>query len=324
MILIRAIVLKSREYLGVEHNNCRYLLILLSMFLTIGRRVICNTSGSGKTRRMLEGLTKYWGFYIVAALDDNGVGVRDLPDALDEIAQYKEWQTDLKSLPLEDRANQDDCNSVIASRQLLKVLAARIAVFELFLEVAIQVDGWLLEKHKRIWLLFQLSDELMSYTTHHPFVRIIRNCLHNASDDALQALVNRLDDIRFKYMSRSHFIFGLDELQRATRSYPNAFVSSSTPTQFRSIVREIAKVFNRSAVKLVVSGTGLSVEDLREAIAPGVSKPTESIVLFHDLGMFDTWPKLKAFLDRYIPASVLESDSGLHLQKRIREYLLGR
>jgi hypothetical protein len=273
---------------------------------------------------MLEGLTKYWGFYIVAALDDNGVGVRDLPDALDDIAQYNGWQTDLKSLPLEDRANQNDCNSLIASRQLLKVLAARIAVFELFLDVAIQVDGELQEKHKRIWLLFQLSDELMSYTTHHPFVRIIRNCLHNASDDALQALVNRLDDIRFKYMPRSRFIFGLDEAQRATRSYPNSFVSSSTPTQFRSIVREIAKVFNRSAVKLVVSGTGLSVEDLREAISSGVSKPTEAVVLFHDLGMFDTWPKLKAFLDRYIPTSLLDSDSGLYLQKRIREYLLGR
>jgi hypothetical protein len=60
------------------------------------------------------------------------------------------------SLRLADtRARQNDLNSRIAWKQLQKILAARTVVFKLFLQLAIKVDGELLEKHKRIWLLFQ-------------------------------------------------------------------------------------------------------------------------------------------------------------------------
>ena len=35
-------------------------------------RFVCNISGSGKTRRILEGLMTSWGLYFVAAQDNNG------------------------------------------------------------------------------------------------------------------------------------------------------------------------------------------------------------------------------------------------------------
>lgn len=38
---------------------------------------------------MLEGLTKYWGFYLVAVWDVNGVGIQDLHDALVEVNVYE-------------------------------------------------------------------------------------------------------------------------------------------------------------------------------------------------------------------------------------------
>ena len=73
-----------------------------------------------------------------------------------------------------------------------------------------------------------------------------------------------------------------------------------------------------------MSVTGRSPVELEDVMASGVSKPAEGITLFHNLGMFDTWPKLKPFLERYIPTSFLETPSGYCLQKRIQEYLLGR
>ena len=121
--------------------------------------LICNTSGSGKTRRMLEGLTKYWGFYFVATPGSNGVGVRDLRGALDDVAQYPEWAPDLKPFKSEERAAQHKINCCIASLHLRRVVAARIVIFELFLQLAMEVDGTLQEKHKRTWLLLQLSDD---------------------------------------------------------------------------------------------------------------------------------------------------------------------
>ena len=271
---------------------------------------------------MLEGLAKYWGFYMVAVRDVNDVGIRDLHDVLVEVNGYEEWISDLSLLPPAQRASQNQVNSLIASKLLKKVLAARIVVFKLFLELAILVDGELQEKHKRIWLLFQLSDSLCGAL--HPFVQIIRNCLQNASHDALDILVGRLNRIRDNCFPKSQFIVGLDEAQHAARLYPNSFISSTNNEVFRSIIREMATVFTKSSIKLVVSGTGLSLDDLTEAMGSGVSKPSEGIQQFHQLGMFDTWLKLKSFLERYVPATVLESHSGYRLQQRIREYLQGR
>jgi len=59
-------------------------------------RFVCNTSGSGKTRRILEGLTKSLGLYFVAARDNNGVGVNDLEAALDDVGQYEDWAVDIR------------------------------------------------------------------------------------------------------------------------------------------------------------------------------------------------------------------------------------
>ena len=269
----------------------------------------------------MEGLTKYWGFYFVAAPDINGVGIQDLQDALEAFVEYQDWISDILTLPSGERARQNELNSLIASKHLRRVLAARIVVFQLFLQLAIVVDGQLQEKHKRIWLLFQLSDKLGR--TEHPFVKMIK-CLRSASNEALVILVERLSGIRDKYLPQSDFILGVDEAQRAAGLYPHCFISSNSENVPRSIIREIVRVFTKLPIKLVVSGTGLSLADLHEAMASGVSKPAEGCKVFHELGMFDTWSKLKPFLERYVPASILESVSGRSLQLRIREYLLGR
>ena len=185
----------------------------------------------------MEGLTKYWGFYFVATPDANGVGVRDLKDALDNVAEHEAWISDITPLLPGERVRQNELNSRIASKHLRKVLAARIVVFQLFLRLAIDVDGQLLEKHKRIWLLFQLSNRLGG--TLHPFLRIIRQSLRHASDEALMTLVQRLDGILEKYLPQAHFIIGLDEAQCAARLYPYSFISSTSNTLFRSIICKI-------------------------------------------------------------------------------------
>jgi hypothetical protein len=105
--------------------------------------------------------------------------------------------------------------------------------------------------------------------------------------------------------------------------YPRSFISSTNTHAFRSIIREIFKVFTTTRIKLIVSGTDLSLADLEDSMASRVSKRA-GVLLFHKLGMFDTWPKLESFLERYVPASILYSPSGYRLQHRMREYLQGR
>ena len=272
----------------------------------------------------MEALTVYWGFYLVATPDVNGVGIRDLHDALDLVAEYRQWDPNLRPLTPEERIAQDEINRQIASRAFRRVLAARIVVFQFFLQVAIQIDGHLQEKHKRIWLLFQLFDQLHPQGGgSHPFIQII-NKLRHASDDALDNLINRIDGIINDYFPCSRLILAIDEAQWAARLYPHSGMLSSCPGAFRSIIRDMVKVFTKVPVKLVISGTGVSLVDLEDNVASGVGKSPHKVKVLHELGMFDTWPKLMKFVGRYVPASFLENPSGYRLQQRMQDYLLGR
>ena len=113
---------------------------------------MCNTSGFGKTRELLEGLTKYWGFYFVTAQDVRKVSVFDMMNnALDSMPTYEGWTQNLKSVPIENREACELLNRNTASGVLQKVFAARTVVFELFLQLCKELDGGLKDKHKFMW-----------------------------------------------------------------------------------------------------------------------------------------------------------------------------
>jgi hypothetical protein len=88
----------------------------------------------------------------------------------------------------------------------------------------------------------------------------------------------------------------------------------------RFIICEVVKVFTKLPIKLIVSGTGVLLQDLQDAIVSRVSKP-DAVQLFHKLGMFDIWPKLKSFIDHYISTHIFNSSSGLHLEQQMKKYL---
>jgi hypothetical protein len=75
----------------------------------------------------------------------------------------------------------------------MKVLAAQMVVFKLFLELTVKMDGHLQEKHKHAWLMFQISNVLdCSDLFRHSFIQVNINCLGDATPEALEVLVGRL------------------------------------------------------------------------------------------------------------------------------------
>ena len=285
---------------------------------------VCNTSGSGKTRLILEGLIKYWGLYFVVARDENNVGVDDLENVLNDIDLYKDWTDDLRIFNGPAQQEREKSNIQISNRAVKKVLAARLVVFELFLQLAVAPDRRILPEHPRIWLLFQLCNPLPGFETPHPFITMKR-CLDRASDRALTFLINDFERrVHQQYFPTSKFFITLDEAQVASRLNRFSFLSSSDRTKSRSVLREIVKVFSVLVSQIVVSGTGLSLEDVEDDLTSGVGKPRGRFKTFVDFGMLDDPLKLGATLRKYIPPFMLESDSGKSLQLRIREYLPGR
>jgi len=128
--------------------------------------------------------------------------------------------------------------------------------------------------------------------------------------------------LRMLYFPESRFTIVLDEAQQAVRLHRFSFLSANELTKFRTILREIVKVFSSLVVKIVVSGTGLSLE-VEEALHSSVAKPLGQFETFVDLGMFDDPLKLEATVEQYIPSHILESSSGKSLRLRILEYLPG-
>jgi hypothetical protein len=76
-------------------------------------------------------------------------------------------------------------------------------------------------------------------------------------------------------------MIGLDEAQHAIRFYPHSFTSFVNPEGLRSTVR--GAVITKLPGRLVVSGTGLLLMELQDAMASGVSNPFGAIAWFHKL-----------------------------------------
>jgi hypothetical protein len=202
----------------------------------------------------LEGFTKSWGLYFVAARDYNGVGVNDLEAALDDIGGYEDWTVDIRPYGGQDRNNRNKFNIHISNRAIRKVIAARLVVFRLFLQLAEARNGNVGPEHQRLWLLFQLSNPLPGFETPHPFVTM-NKCLKRASDGALRTLIQDFEQIRLEYFPETRFTIALDDAQQAVRLYRSCFLSSGEPFKVRSILREIVKVFSSLTVRIIVSGT---------------------------------------------------------------------
>jgi hypothetical protein len=267
----------------------------------------------------------------VATVDTNHVGVGDMKAAISAVSNYPDWTEDLRNCAADQRAAREASNRRITTKVLMKVLAARMIVFELFLELAVKMDGQLQEKHTHAWLMFQISNVLnRSNPDQHPFIQVNNECLGGASPEALVALVGRLRSIRTKYFpSAAHFFLVVDEAQVAAASSPYAFLSCNDGAKPRSLLREVIRVgadLGNPIIKLIVSGTGLSLETVNEVLASGVGKPATDggFDVFHDVGSFGTQESQRAYLDRYVPQSVLASSSGQILCKRICNWLLGR
>jgi hypothetical protein len=156
-------------------------------------RILCNTSGSGKTRLLFEGLCRHYGFCFVAAQGPDGIGARDLEGMIKRMGHSPGWVDDIFTDPAPEKvsiANRQ--NNSIASDRISKVLFARWMVFQLFIEVAKEIYGEdLNDDIKKRWLLFQILP-LVRVGEKDPFLAFINICLVGVTVDVLDSLNTQL------------------------------------------------------------------------------------------------------------------------------------
>jgi hypothetical protein len=283
--------------------------------------ILCNTSGTGKTRLLFEGLCKHWGFYFVSARDTNGIGAQDLEFMIERMSTTDGWVENIfKDRAPEDIVDANVENEKIAFNWIYKVLLARWMVFRTFIEVAKKQNGGLLPNNiKRDWLIFQLLP-LVVADGKHPFLAFVNSCLAGAS---LQTLLELLDAtgpaaILGSAFDHDNFFYILDEAQVAAERHMGAFADAS------NTVRAWSRVSTEASIKFIVSGTGFSFDLFQTILVLGVGKVPDRWDVVRHTGDFKNSGTQLSYISRYLPPSFLRSESSTGLVSRMFEWLRGR
>ncbi|GAW07456.1 hypothetical protein LENED_009446 [Lentinula edodes] len=109
---------------------------------------LVNSSGTGKTRLLYEGLCKHWGLFFTAAVDSSDLGSIDVDLIIDEYLPYERSFTAV--LRNEDATPDSKAvltNVALAHRSFSGILLARLLTFKLYVELV--AKGEFQEIHKK-------------------------------------------------------------------------------------------------------------------------------------------------------------------------------
>ncbi|KAI3615614.1 hypothetical protein WG66_011849 [Moniliophthora roreri] len=311
--------------------------------------LLVNVSGSGKTRIVLEGLSRNWGFYFICQDDGTSIGSQDLPIAM---------QHRLKNHPLfkeilpEDPSSSDVLkdqlayNCDIANRIFAEVLLARLVVFEQFLD-SMKLD---MEKpenrdcgistYRERWLTLQARPGLLECDD-DIFASLVEAMhLESQSLQTLKSEVSRVRDSILKKLAvydTSRFFLVIDEAQVAATTFPHAFRSAEQNLKggvgrkdrpvLRQIIHGWTELLKVSATKTcasyVITGTGVSLLDITEAVASSTGKKS-GFATAYLTGAFDSAEDQRAYIEKYIPEVILNSEIGKILAERMWFWFRGR
>jgi hypothetical protein len=267
-------------------------------------------------------LCRRWGFYFVARRDRSCIGSGDLWQLTSELDQAHDYERAKKRKD----ANPNDEDAIkhirkTAERRLAQLLLARFLLLNLLVEEARKIPGGLQEKeHRRLWVLLQAQpNQLFGKIDGKDFKEDIftelSRLLRYASISDLRArilmlrqdLSPLLTDVvnpAHGQLQRPPFFCVLDKVQVTATLRHGEFMSGDNSTK-RPLLREIwllwSNLFPPSQMRLVLSGTGIELQALRDTLDSSVLKG-ECYDIKSDIGAFDDPISQAEYIKRYIPA----------------------
>jgi len=282
---------------------------------------LINTSGSGKTRVLIEGLRENWGFYLTFSSLD-GTGSNDMGFLMELYTALGFTQT----LPSSTTQHSPKLNR---NRQMVcdlswQVLVARLLVFRMFLEEArkLRPEGSL-DNYRDHWVYFQLQpSEVTGNDIFGHMTKILSDARNENLDDACLDLAR---DIRSKYLSMEDFYIVLDAAQLAAGSCTGASRSYVDPKQSPPLLEIIMDSFDWLRIgHTIVSGTGLSLNIVSQAMGSCVAKQGVKTLTVTEIGAFDSELAQRTYILQYLPSFYVDTPSGEALLDRAWHWLRGR
>jgi len=243
------------------------------------------------------------------------------------------WTADVFNLNSTNilNANAGNRNQNIAINKISKAILARWVVFKTFMEVAeeLEVDP-LQDNIKLDWLLFQVLPSVrINYKD--PFLALISPALDSVQSDVLQSLRDEFSPKSVLGSSfdatTDSFFYVIDEAQVAGGQHMGAF-SDQAGAEKRPVLRPIIQQMvaeEQIGVRVIISGTGFSLELFKTLMASGVGKLAAiEFDVVHTTGDFSEPGTQSLYVSHYLPPPFLASDSGTRLMTRVYDWLRGR
>ncbi|KAJ7770115.1 hypothetical protein B0H16DRAFT_1517308 [Mycena metata] len=292
---------------------------------------LVNTTGTGKTRSMLEGLCLHWGFYFASVVDTNNVGSYDLEKTIESyIPNSPGFIQDLSTTAgTTERMLSLEQNRRIASRRFTEVLLARVIIFQLFIDIIQQCRDVL--EPKKLWLLIQINPWRLGYAGSDFFVDLtiaLRDAPTKWVQDEISARLTQAREWCYSGFKRVPFFIVLDEAQHAARNHFSAFRSEQSHLIHRPVLREIIRAwlidfFRHLGWWLIISGTGIDRDVIQQVMVSALMKPAAYRTQSNDGAFADSNSHI-TFMRQYIPQRVLMAPSGEALLERMSYWLHGR
>ncbi|KAF5378626.1 hypothetical protein D9757_009565 [Collybiopsis confluens] len=284
---------------------------------------LVNTSGSGKTKLLFEGLCQRWGFYFTFARDGSRLGPHDLAHIAGTIHMNLRltWTQYLPPPSDPQYASLLQANLQMVHNAFGGALLARLFVFKLFLE-ACSKEGFC-QDHRQRWLEAQLLPQDLS-DQGDPFNMLqldVRNAQVDGSviDEAIAQMLEEIQEI-WDMPSGEFLYIALDEANVPSREYLRAFADEHGEYPLlKAVIRSWQRRLGHLPVRFVVAGTVIPQEYF-----PSASGEWDDWRWSSDTDSFDNPESQRRYVSQFLPPEFKASEDAQVLMRRMWSWLRGR
>jgi hypothetical protein len=220
-------------------------------------------SGAGKTRRTLEGLCHYWGFYI--SCRPHQIGSSDFEWVTKIMTKMSKWDGDKNNI------KNNTKNVDVSSRAFAMLICARVFVLKHLLEqLPSNTDDMVA---RRRWVLAQVMPPFTPFARDDMFTTIIIS-LRGAEETDMLHLASAMLQGMTRMKGRLFAV--VDEAQVAAEYLSNYFRSFTTGIDMRPVLHAFHKFLWKTRIfrGVILAGTGLSMETVKKALSSQAAKST--------------------------------------------------
>lgn len=280
-------------------------------------RFLVNSSCTGKTKLLFEGLCQHWGLYLPSDIDTNYLGAYDLPNLYDNFKGEF-----LSSCTGPEESNYAlERNRQSARRAFQELLLARLLVLKFYATIMCE-NGPPTEQHKLRWLLVQLrpSDVSQRRDIFRHLSRYFDHVTDTYINETIHATLTEIYALCGIGSEGTGLFVAFDECSNAVRQGTYYFRDEGGAYPiFKEFIRTCRSYTADFNVTVVAAGRSIPKEFFEYEVGEW-----DSVRWISDTSALDDEQSHNQFVSQFFPPSYLNSDSGKCLVRRMWRWLRGR